>query len=694
MKYRLNSNLQLGLLSDASIDCKGFKRSRSIIVHAFIRESYEVVLFLSAISVVFFVLSGYDGNKNLIIANSVRLVITIACYLVCHRLRHGKLSLVLLWFVLIMNLCILPDFNMNIFYFRLIDLLSFFSLFWLTGFHPLTLIITSIASASVMIWTNFKLTHAVDRSLYNPTVLFSLCGILSVLRLFIGLLILSNIFVNCTIIRDIIVEPKRSLYNTFALIENEKKLISLANELDISLNYLSKFKRNENTRVQEDLNKQKACSIQSTSSLFPPVSAPSITMSLNSSPVVQSVASSSMASSLSMESSLSSFITSSEVLPHSNTLQGLYSRLVQRERKELFKGVSSSLFFTKKYKFILQRLLRIIWYKYQHFILSIRLAEFIDSALPLSTRTLTQVFWNQEIEGLYLQWVQFYAYETFSSSIIYMILSNFVLTCISLFEWSLLLAVEKKEVICYYSRFSCSIHGKKNMIILFFILRGVIQLTVSFTIIGIIYKLCKKYSVHSTKLGESILRSSDYDHYSYDTRTKDNSLENLKSRGDLRLISSAPVHVWVQLLSVILGSWLIICSIVDAALMGNVLTRFTGLSSSMVIGGTYLNLRIPGTIIVYTIWGISSFITTIAISGNTEKYIACILSVIIPAATIIFLHTIPLDRVRRILFCRYTLPYLLYIQHIYFVLKESGKDIKQKFQNTRNIQQLCRKFWK
>ncbi|OII76208.1 hypothetical protein cand_006060 [Cryptosporidium andersoni] len=693
MKYRLNSNLQLGLLSDASIDCKGFKRSRSIIVHAFIRESYEVVLFLSAISVVFFVLSGYDGNKNLIIANSVRLVITIACYLVCHRLRHGKLSLVLLWLVLIMNLCILPDSNMSIFYFRLIDLLSFFSLFWLTGFHPLTLIITSITSASVMIWTDFKLTHLVDRSLYNPTVLFSLCGTLSVLRLFIGLLILSNIFVNCTIIRDIIVEPKRSLYNTFALIENEKKLISLANELDISLNYLSKFKRNKNTRAQEDLNKQEAYSIQSTSSLFPPISAPSITMSLNSSPVVQSVTSSSIASSLSIESSLSSFITSSEVLPHSNTLQGLYSRLVQCERKELFKGISS-FFFTKKYKFIIQRLLRIIWYKYQHFIFSIRLAEFIDSALPLSTRTLTQVFWNQEIEGLYLQWVQFYAYETFSSSIIYMILSSFVLTCISLFEWSLLLTVEKKEVICYYSRFSCSIYGKKNMIILFFILRGVIQLTVSFTIIGIIYKLCKKYSVHSTKLGESILRSSGYDHYSYDTHTKDNSLGNLKSRSDLRLISSAPVHFWVQLLSVMLGSWLIICSIVDAALMGNVLTRFTGLSSSMVIGGTYLNLRIPGTIIVYTIWGISSFITTIAISGNTDKYIACILSVIIPAATIIFLHTIPLDRVRRILFCRYTLPYLLYIQHIYFVLKESGKDIKQKFQNTRNIQQLCRKFWK
>ncbi|KAL7069087.1 hypothetical protein ACR3K2_03440 [Cryptosporidium serpentis] len=694
MKYRLNSNLQLSLLSDASIDCKGFKRSRSIIVHAFIRESYEVVLFLSAISVVFFVLSGYDGNKNLIIANAVRLVITIACYLVCHRLRHGKLSLVLLWLVLIMNLCILPIFNMNIFYFRLIDLLSFFSLFWLTGFHPLTLIITSAASASVMIWTNFKLTHLIDRNLYNPTVLFSLCGTLSVLRLFIGLLLLLNIFVNCTIIRDIIVEPKRSLYNTFALIENEKKLISLANELDISLNYLSKFKRSENTKAQEDLNKQKAWSIQSASSLLPPVSVPSITMSLNSSPVVQSVASSSMGSSLSMESSLSSFIASSEALPHSNTLQGLYSRLVQRERKELFKGISSSLIFTKKYKFIIQKLLRLIWYKYQHFILSIRLAEFIDSALPLSARTLTQVFWDQEIEGLYLQWVQFYAYETFSSSIIYMILSNFVLTCISLFEWSLLFAVKKKEVICYYSRFSCSIYGKKNMIILFFILRGVTQLAVAFTIIGIIYKLCKKYSVHSTKLGENILQNSDYDHYIYDTRTKDNSSEHPKSRSDLCLISSAPVHVWVQLLSVILGSWLIICSIVDAALMGNVLTRFTGLSSSMVIGGTYINLRIPGTIIVYTIWGIFSFITTIAISGNTEKYVACILAVIIPAATIIFLHTIPLDRVRRILFCRYNLPYLLYIQHIYFVLKESGKDIKQKFQRTRNIQQLYRKFWK
>ncbi|PPA64884.1 hypothetical protein ChUKH1_02390 [Cryptosporidium hominis] len=333
--------------------------------------------------------------------------------------------------------------------------------------------------------------------------------------------------------------------------------------------------------------------------------------------------------------------------------------------------------FIDKYRQRTKKLFRSLMYKCESFILTIRFAEFPDSTLPISTKAVSQVFLDQEIEGMYTQWLQFYSCNTIEHSLHYILLSCIIIPLMSSAEWLLLFSNKSKQLLCIYSPYVCLIQTSNKRKITFFIFREGIQVVVSMILIGMIYILCKVNKI----IRKREKSKSDQEHLLKGGSIKERIINAFSRKIVLYPKFSESIHSCIQWLSIIIGSWTIFCNIIDCILMGNISLRFLTLSSSLLIAGTYLNLRVSSTIIVYLIWGLFSFIFTVVISGSIEKYIPCIISISIPAASIIFLQTIPLDRVRRILFCRYVLPYILYIQHTAFVLKDCGEDIKKKLSN-------------
>ncbi|KAJ1613084.1 putative membrane-associated protein [Cryptosporidium canis] len=674
MQYGFGNSLPVSSGIDSIFNIRRVNKTRHIVIHAFIRETYEIFLFLSAISLLYFILSGYDGGNTMVIANALRLIFTIGCYLVSHRMREGDLSLLLLWLVLLMNICIIPIFSTDIFYFRMLDTLSYFFLFWFTGFHPIFIFINAIIGLGSLTWANFRMLSAVDINLYEKNILQALSFTLLFTRLSVGLIILSNIYTNCSIVRDIIVNKINSIYDINVIIENESELIRLSKSLGISLKQLSRQSECGNNteliKVDTD-NNSSSMSLVNLSSIHSTNISRALSFDDNSSD------SSSLGSSISMDTPVQS-IGGLEAIPHSSTLQGLYTKLLVKKKNEVFERFSPSMTLIDKYRHCTKRLFKNLMYKFESFILTIRFAEFPDSTLPISTRAVSQVFLDQEIEGMYTQWLQFYSCNTIEQSLYYILLSCIIVPLMSTTEWLLLFSNKSKKLLCIYSPYVCLIQTSNKRKLVFFVFREGIQVIISMVLVGMIYILCKLNKIYLEKRRD---RSN-----SQDVFEKRRSIKERVINAFSRKVMSCPrftesIHSYIQWLSIIVGSWTILCNIVDCILMGNISLRFLTLSSSLLISGTYLNLRVSSTIIVYLIWGTLSFVFTVVISGSIEKYIPCIISISIPAASIIFLHTIPLDRVRRILFCRYVLPYILYIQHNIFVLKDSGEDIRKKLSN-------------
>lgn len=678
MQYGFGNSLRLNSGIDSIFNIRRVNKTRHIVIHAFIRETYEIFLFLSAISLLYFILSGYDGSNAMVIANALRLIFTIGCYLVSHRMREGDLSLLLLWLVLLMNVCIIPIFSIDIFYFRMLDTLSYFFLFWFTGFHPIFIFINAIIGLGSLTWANFRMLSAIDINLYERNILQALSFTLLFTRLSVGLIVLNNIYTNCSIIRDITVNKIKSLYDIKVIIENESELIKLSKSLGISLKQLSKQSEGLESCNNAELLRVHSDNYSSSMSLINLSSIHSTNLSRTLSFVDNSSESSSLGSSISMDTPVQS-IGGFEAIPHSSTLQGLYNRLLVKKKNEVFERFSPSMTFIDKYRQKTKKLFRNLMYKYESFILTIRFAEFPDSTLPISTRAVSQVFLDQEIEGMYTQWLQFYSCNTIEHSLHYILLSCIVVPLMSTTEWLLLFSNKSKQLLCIYSPYVCLIQTSNKRKVIFFIFREGIQIIISMILIGMIYILCKLNKMILEKRRNR--NKSDQEHFGRRNSVKERIISAFSKKMILYPRFSESIHSYIQWLSIIIGSWTIICNIIDCILMGNISLRFLTLSSSLLIAGTYLNLRVSSTIIIYLIWGAFSFLFTVVISGSIEKYIPCIISISIPAASIIFLHTIPLDRVRRILFCRYVLPYILYIQHNIFVLKDSGEDIKKKLSN-------------
>ncbi|OII73120.1 uncharacterized protein cubi_02351 [Cryptosporidium ubiquitum] len=678
MQYGLGNNLRLNSNIDSIFNIRKVNKTRHIVIHAFIRETYEIFLFLSAISLLYFILSGYDGSNAMVIANALRLIFTIGCYLVSNRMREGDLSLLLLWLVLLMNICIIPIFSIDIFYFRILDILSYFFLFWFTGFHPIFIFINAIIGLGSLSWANFRMLSAIDINFYEKSILQALSFTLLFTRLSVGLIVLNNIYTNCSIIRDITVNKIKSLYDIKVIIENESELIKLSKSLGISLKQLSKQSEDLDNSNDTELLRVDSHNYSSSMSLINPSSIHSTNISRAISFADNSNESSSLGSSISMNTPIQS-IDDFEAIPHSSTLQGLYNRLLVKKKNEVFERFSPSMTFIDKYRQRTKKLFRNLMYKFESFILTIRFAEFPDSTLPISTRAVSQVFLDQEIEGMYTQWLQFYSCNTIEHSIHYILLSCIIVPLMSSAEWLLLFSNKSKQLLCIYSPYVCLIQSSNKRKIIFFVFREGIQIIISMFLIGMIYILCK---INKITLGKRRDKGkNDQEHSGKRHSIKEKIINAFLRKMLIYPKFSESAHSYIQWLSIIIGSWTVFCNIIDCILMGNISLRFITLSSSLLIAGTYLNLRVSSTIIVYLIWGLFSFIFTVVISGSIEKYIPCIISISIPAASIIFLHTIPLDRVRRILFCRYVLPYILYIQHTIFVLKDSGEDIKKKLSN-------------
>ncbi|KAK9172051.1 Uncharacterized protein cmbei_6002270 [Cryptosporidium meleagridis] len=678
MQYGFGNNLKLYSGIDSIFNLRKVNKTRHIVIHAFVRETYEIFLFLSAISLLYFILSGYDGSNAMVIANALRLIFTIGCYLVSHRMREGGLSLLLLWLVLLMNICIIPIFSIDIFYFRMLDILSYFFLFWFTGFHPIFIFFNAIIGLGSLSWANFRMLSAIDINLYERNILQALSFTLLFTRLSVGLMVLNNIYTNCSIIRDITVNKMKSLYDIKVIIENESELIKLSKSLGISLKQLSKQSEDLDNTNNAELLRVESDNYSSSMSLINPSLIHSANISRALSFADNSNESSSIGSSTFLNTSMQS-IDDFEAVPHSSTLQGLYNRLLIKKKNDVFERFSPSMTFIDKYRQRTKKLFRSLMYKCESFILTIRFAEFPDSTLPISTKAVSQVFLDQEIEGMYTQWLQFYSCNTIEQSLHYILLSCIIVPLMSSAEWFLLFYNKSKQLLCIYSPYVCLIEASNKRKIIFFVFREGIQVIVSMILIGMIYILCKVNKIILRKKREK--SKSDQEHLGKIDSIKDRIINAFSRKIVLYPKFSESIHSCIQWLSIIIGSWTIFCNIIDCILMGNISIRFLTLSSSLLIAGTYLNLRVSSTIIVYLIWGIFSFIFTVVISGSIEKYIPCIISISIPAASIIFLQTIPLDRVRRILFCRYVLPYILYIQHTTFVLKDCGEDIKKKLSN-------------
>ncbi|KAL5368100.1 putative membrane-associated protein [Cryptosporidium parvum] len=676
MQYGFGNNLKLYSGIDSIFNLRKVNKTRHIVIHAFVRETYEIFLFLSAISLLYFILSGYDGSNTMVIANALRLIFTIGCYLVSHRMREGDLSLLLLWLVLLMNICIIPIFSIDIFYFRMLDILSYFFLFWFTGFHPIFIFINAIIGLGSLSWANFRMLSAIDINLYERNVLQALSFTLLFTRLSVGLIVLNNIYTNCSIIRDITVNKIKSLYDIKVIIENESELIKLSKSLGISLKQLSKQSEDLDNSNNTELLRVDSDNYSSSMSLINPSSIHSANISRALSFADNSNESSSIGSSTFLNTPIQS-IDDFEAVPHSSTLQGLYNRLLIKKKNDVFERFSPSMTFIDKYRQRMKKLFRSLMYKCESFILTIRFAEFPDSTLPISTKAVSQVFLDQEIEGMYTQWLQFYSCNTIEHSLHYILLSCIIVPLMSSAEWLLLFSNKSKQLLCIYSPYVCLIQTSNKRKIIFFIFREGIQVIVSMILIGMIYILCKVNKI----IRKREKSKSDQEHLLKGGSIKERIINAFSRKIVLYPKFSESIHSCIQWLSIIIGSWTIFCNIIDCILMGNISLRFLTLSSSLLIAGTYLNLRVSSTIIVYLIWGLFSFIFTVVISGSIEKYIPCIISISIPAASIIFLQTIPLDRVRRILFCRYVLPYILYIQHTAFVLKDCGEDIKKKLSN-------------
>ncbi|CAD98518.1 hypothetical protein [Cryptosporidium parvum Iowa II] len=676
MQYGFGNNLKLYSGIDSIFNLRKVNKTRHIVIHAFVRETYEIFLFLSAISLLYFILSGYDGSNTMVIANALRLIFTIGCYLVSHRMREGDLSLLLLWLVLLMNICIIPIFSIDIFYFRMLDILSYFFLFWFTGFHPIFIFINAIIGLGSLSWANFRMLSAIDINLYERNVLQALSFTLLFTRLSVGLIVLNNIYTNCSIIRDITVNKIKSLYDIKVIIENESELIKLSKSLGISLKQLSKQSEDLDNSNNTELLRVDSDNYSSSMSLINPSSIHSANISRALSFADNSNESSSIGSSTFLNTPIQS-IDDFESVPHSSTLQGLYNRLLIKKKNDVFERFSPSMTFIDKYRQRMKKLFRSLMYKCESFILTIRFAEFPDSTLPISTKAVSQVFLDQEIEGMYTQWLQFYSCNTIEHSLHYILLSCIIVPLMSSAEWLLLFSNKSKQLLCIYSPYVCLIQTSNKRKIIFFIFREGIQVIVSMILIGMIYILCKVNKI----IRKREKSKSDQEHLLKGGSIKERIINAFSRKIVLYPKFSESIHSCIQWLSIIIGSWTIFCNIIDCILMGNISLRFLTLSSSLLIAGTYLNLRVSSTIIVYLIWGLFSFIFTVVISGSIEKYIPCIISISIPAASIIFLQTIPLDRVRRILFCRYVLPYILYIQHTAFVLKDCGEDIKKKLSN-------------
>ncbi|TRY51173.1 Uncharacterized protein CTYZ_00001409 [Cryptosporidium tyzzeri] len=676
MQYGFGNNLKLYSGIDSIFNLRKVNKTRHIVIHAFVRETYEIFLFLSAISLLYFILSGYDGSNTMVIANALRLIFTIGCYLVSHRMREGDLSLLLLWLVLLMNICIIPIFSIDIFYFRMLDILSYFFLFWFTGFHPIFIFINAIIGLGSLSWANFRMLSAIDINLYERNVLQALSFTLLFTRLSVGLIVLNNIYTNCSIIRDITVNKIKSLYDIKVIIENESELIKLSKSLGISLKQLSKQSEDLDNSNNAELLRVDSDNYSSSMSLINPSSIHSANISRALSFADNSNESSSIGSSTFLNTPIQS-IDDFEAVPHSSTLQGLYNRLLIKKKNDVFERFSPSMTFIDKYRQRTKKLFRSLMYKCESFILTIRFAEFPDSTLPISTKAVSQVFLDQEIEGMYTQWLQFYSCNTIEHSLHYILLSCIIVPLMSSAEWLLLFSNKSKQLLCIYSPYVCLIQTSNKRKIIFFIFREGIQVIVSMILIGMIYILCKVNKI----IRKREKSKSDQEHLLKGGSIKERIINAFSRKIVLYPKFSESIHSCIQWLSIIIGSWTIFCNIIDCILMGNISLRFLTLSSSLLIAGTYLNLRVSSTIIVYLIWGLFSFIFTVVISGSIEKYIPCIISISIPAASIIFLQTIPLDRVRRILFCRYVLPYILYIQHTAFVLKDCGEEIKKKLSN-------------
>ncbi|KAH8739335.1 hypothetical protein FG386_000307 [Cryptosporidium ryanae] len=673
MQNSLTEDSNLNSEVDSNLNSRKANKTRTVVIHAFVRETYEIFLFLSILSLLYFILSGYNGSNAIIIANSLRLIFTIACYLISHRMREGKLPLFLLWLVILMNICIIPIFSVGNFYFRILDILSFFFMFWFTGFHPMFLFFNSVIGICSLTWSNYKLLATLDNYYHEERILHVLSFTLLFSRLSVGLVVLLNIYTNCSIIRDITINKISSLYDIDVIIENERELISHSKSLGISLKKLINQTDNLEGNIVNSKNVTRTGSevLLSSTSILNSSSVNSVNDSRALSYVDNSIESSSLGSSIFIDTPIQS-VGEFETLPYSSSLQGLYNSLLVK-RNELYNRFSPSMTFINKYKQKTKQMFRILIYKYEHFVLTIRFSEFQNSTLPISTKTISQEFLDQEFEGMYIQWLRYYSCITVEKLLLYIFLSCIITPFMSSAEWIMLFLTNEQKLLCNYSPYVCAIKLLNKTT--FLIIREGIQLFVSILIMVIIYFLCEFNKIKMRR--ESTYNSQkkfEKDECTYRKKAINclyNKMMNIHS------ISNS-IHTYIQLLTISIGTWVIFCNIVDCLLMGNITLRFVTLSSTFLIAGTYLNLRVTSTIIIYSIWGLFSFIFTVVISGGVDKYIPCLLAIIVPSTSVIFLHTIPLDRVRRILFCRYVLPYILYIQHTSFVLKDSGEDIKRR----------------
>ncbi|KAK6588073.1 hypothetical protein RS030_71042 [Cryptosporidium xiaoi] len=668
------SNLNSGIHSN--LNSKKANKTRTVVIHAFVRETYEIFLFLSILSLLYFILSGYNGSNAMIIANSLRLTFTIACYLISHRLREGKFPLFLLWLVILVNICIIPIFSIGNFYFRILDILSFFFMFWFTGFHPIFLFFNSAIGVVSLTWSNYKLITTVENYYYEKNILHLMSFTLLFSRLSVGLIVLFNIYTNCSIIRDITINKISSLYNIDVIIDNEKELIKHTKSLGISFKKIinqvegldsEKIGSNDVTRTGSEV-------ILSSRSVVNSSSIHSTNDSRALSYVDNSIDSSSLGSSIFIDTPIQS-IEEFEAFPYSSTLQGLYNSLLVKKRNEVYKRFSPSMTFINKYKQKTKQMFRILMYKYEHFVLTIRFSEFQNSTLPISTKTISQVFLDQEFEGMYVQWLQRYSCDTVEKSLLYIFLSCIITPFMSSAEWVMLFLTRAQELLCIHSPYVCAIKSS-GKITAFLIFREGIQLSVSMLLIIIIYILCKFNSIKMSRMKDV---NKSHKRFENDKVTYKWMIINYlyNKMISIRPISNS-IHSCIQWLTILIGTWVIFCNIIDCLLMGNITLRFVTLSLTFLVSGTYLNLRVTSTIIIYFTWGLLSFIFTVVISGGVDKYIPCLIAIFVPSTSVIFLHTIPLDRVRRILFCRYVLPYILYIQHTSFVLEDSGEDIRRR----------------